>query len=112
MIIEELLAEDMVKHYSNLGVTLLQIETGIEYDEPIDTYPCPYTYEETENKIDGATIEYKDLLQEEYKELKSELQSTETELHETEEELANAEQEIIDTQMALCELYESLELGE
>lgn len=112
MIIEELLAEDMVKHYSDLKVMLLQVETGIEYSEPIDIYPCPYTYEETEHRIDDATIEYKDYIQQQYEGISQEFNETKEKLHETEEELANAEQEIIDTQMALCELYEALELGE
>ena len=26
--------------------TLLQVETGATYDEAVDVYPCPYTYEE------------------------------------------------------------------
>lgn len=111
MIIEELLAEDMVKHYSDLKVMLLQVETGIEYSEPIDAYPCPYTYEETNHSIED-TIEYKDYIQQQYEGLNQELNNTKEEFHETKEKLANTEQEIIDTQMALCELYESLELGE
>ena len=28
--------------------TLLQVETGQNYDEAIDIYPCPYTYEEVD----------------------------------------------------------------
>jgi hypothetical protein len=31
---------------------LLQIETGIEYNEAIDVMPCKYTYEETETPIE------------------------------------------------------------
>ena len=40
-----------IRHYSDSGKTLLQIETGIEYDEAIDVVPCKYTYNETENAI-------------------------------------------------------------
>jgi hypothetical protein len=53
MVIEEVLNERLVRHYSNKGVTLLQVETGIEYDEAVDVIPCRYTYDETENKIEG-----------------------------------------------------------
>lgn len=41
----------LIRHYSDSGKTLLQIETGIEYAEAIDVVPCRYTYEETENDI-------------------------------------------------------------
>ena len=53
---------------------LLQVETGIKYSDPIDVYPCGYTYEETDELIDEepevantdeATIEdYQDALNE------------------------------------------------
>lgn len=36
--------------YSDQGYTILQIETGVEYDEAYDLHPTQYTYEETENK--------------------------------------------------------------
>ena len=37
---------DRIKHYSDIGYTVIQNETGIEYGEAIDIYPCPYTYSE------------------------------------------------------------------
>ena len=56
MIISERIGENLIKHYSDTENTkLLQVETGIIYDEAVDTYPCQYTYsevradEETEN---------------------------------------------------------------
>ena len=52
MVIEEVLNERLVRHYSDKGVTLLQVETGIEYDEAVDVIPCRYTYEETNNKAE------------------------------------------------------------
>lgn len=62
MIIEEFLNDNtLVKHYSDQGFKLRQIETGIIYDDPIDINPCPYTYEETEEKIE----EREDLIREE-----------------------------------------------
>lgn len=44
--------ENLVKHYSDQGMYIRQIETGIEYSEAVDVVPCRYTYEETENPIE------------------------------------------------------------
>ena len=53
MIIQEYLNDfTLVKHYSDRGVMLLQVETGAMYPDPIDIFPCPYTYEETNIPID------------------------------------------------------------
>ena len=43
----------LIKHYSDAGFMLLQVETGIKYSDPIDLVPCRYTYKETDEKIDG-----------------------------------------------------------
>ena len=40
----------LIKHFSDEGFVLLQVETGVMYDEPIDLVPCRYTYEETDIK--------------------------------------------------------------
>ncbi len=42
---------DRIKHYSDAGMMILQIETGVEYREAIDLYPCKYTYEETNTPV-------------------------------------------------------------
>ena len=42
---------ELIKHYSDQGLYIKQVETGIEYESAIDVYPCVYTYEETENPI-------------------------------------------------------------
>lgn len=60
----------LIKHYSDAGFMLLQVETGIKYSDPVDVVPCRYTYEETDEKIDSedtnpneATIaDYQDAL--------------------------------------------------
>jgi hypothetical protein len=31
---------------------LRQVETGILYSDPVDIFPCPYNYEETEEPIE------------------------------------------------------------
>lgn len=42
----------LIKHYSDAGFMLLQIETGAKYSDPVDVVPCRYTYEETNEKIE------------------------------------------------------------
>ena len=43
---------DLITHYSDAGKKLLQLETGIVYDEATDLIPCRYTYEETDEDIE------------------------------------------------------------
>ena len=38
----------LIRHYSDDGKALLQVETGFVYAEAVDVIPCRYTYEETE----------------------------------------------------------------
>lgn len=53
MILTEYLNEGtLIKHYSDKGYLLLQVETGIKYPEPIDLVPCAYTYTETDELIE------------------------------------------------------------
>lgn len=47
--------EDRIRHVSDAGFTIIQNETGNEYGEAIDRYPCPYTYSETDHKIEEET---------------------------------------------------------
>ena len=30
----------LIKHYSDVGFMLLQVETGIKYADPVDVVPC------------------------------------------------------------------------
>ena len=54
MILTEYLNDGtLIKHYSDQGFMLLQVETSAKYADPIDIVPCPYTYEETDELIDG-----------------------------------------------------------
>lgn len=50
----------LVRHYSDAGFVLLQNETGAKYSDPIDIVPCPYTYSETDEKIDVEEKEVKE----------------------------------------------------
>ena len=50
--VEYLKNGELVRHYSDSGMMILQTETGIEYEEAVDVVPCRFTYEETDKKID------------------------------------------------------------
>ena len=43
---------ELYRHYSDKGVMLRQVETGILYSEPIDIEEAPFTYEETNEFIE------------------------------------------------------------
>ena len=43
--------ETFIKHYSDIGMMLIQNETGIMYSDPVDLVPCRYTYSETDIPI-------------------------------------------------------------
>ena len=49
--VEYLKNGELVRHYSDQGMMLLQVETGIEYEEAVDVVPCRYTYEETDKLV-------------------------------------------------------------
>lgn len=51
MIIKENLSEKLVKHYSDGGFYIRQVETGIKYASAVDVVPCKYTYEETDEPV-------------------------------------------------------------
>lgn len=50
----ENVSDNLIRHYSDEGKKILQIETGILYDEAVDVVPCRFTYEETD--IDAEII--------------------------------------------------------
>lgn len=58
----------LIKHYSDAGFMLLQVETGAKYSDPVDIVPCRYTYIETDEFIDGdeeiTEDEFIDMIQE------------------------------------------------
>jgi hypothetical protein len=52
--------EDGVKlyrNYSDEGYYIIQNETGIKYEEAIDVEDAPYTYTETDEKIEIPEVE-------------------------------------------------------
>lgn len=40
-----------IRHYSDEGFYIKQIETNILYEDAVDNIPCKYTYEETDELI-------------------------------------------------------------
>jgi len=53
MIITEYIeSENRERRYSDAGMKLRQIETGILYGDAVDVIPCPYTYEESDEPIE------------------------------------------------------------
>jgi hypothetical protein len=47
----------LYRTYSDNNLRIRQVETGAIYDEAIDVETAPYTYEETDEKIEEAPIE-------------------------------------------------------
>ena len=47
----------LVKHASDSGKIIRQVETGREYTLAVDNLPCRYTYEETDKPIEGKSGE-------------------------------------------------------
>lgn len=47
---------ELIKHYAENEngekFYILQVETGLEYSEAVDVYPCRYTYKATDKKIE------------------------------------------------------------
>ncbi len=46
MVKSEMLTPKRIRHWSD-EYKIMQVETGIIYDEAVDRYPCKYTYVET-----------------------------------------------------------------
>lgn len=52
----------LYRTYSDSDHYIKQVETGAVYSEAIDVKNAPYTYEETEEKIERELIENEDVL--------------------------------------------------
>ena len=49
----------LIKHFSDSGVLLRQVETGMLYPDPVDIVPCRYTYIETNILIDSEVSRHR-----------------------------------------------------
>lgn len=57
MIIEQILDDNRILHYSDIGMHIRQVETGKVYENAVDILPCQYTYDETDEPIVSYTDE-------------------------------------------------------
>lgn len=44
--------DDLIKHYSSLGLQIQKVDTDEIYDSAIDKYPTDYQYVETDIPVD------------------------------------------------------------
>ena len=51
---------NLIKHYSDEGKYIIQLQTGIEYTEAVDVVPCRYTYVESDRMIESESEEVAD----------------------------------------------------
>ena len=47
----EINGRKLIKHKSDSGKMIRQVETGREYSSAVDVIPCKYTYEETDKDV-------------------------------------------------------------
>ena len=47
----------LIRHESDCGKIIRQVETGREYSSAVDVLPCRYTYEETDKDISKSERE-------------------------------------------------------
>lgn len=57
MLKSEIIDNTVVRHYSDAGVKLRQIETDTLWNDAVDIIPCQFTYEETDIPIDDEEID-------------------------------------------------------
>lgn len=66
MVIEQKISDTIVRHYSDAGMMILQVETGNLYSDAMDVVPCRYTYTETDTMVEQTPetieVEYLDYL--------------------------------------------------
>ena len=57
MVQSEQVSEMCVRHYSDAGWMLRQVETGNLYPDAVDVIPCAYTYEETDEPVPDEDLD-------------------------------------------------------
>ena len=62
-VLEEQVSEMCVRHYSDQGLKIRQIETGILYEDAVDVIPCRYTYEESDEPIPDTELSAEEALE-------------------------------------------------
>jgi DNA-binding GntR family transcriptional regulator len=61
-LVTEYINDDLVRHYSDQGFLIRQIETGDLYEDAVDLITTPITYEETDILPEDASIDADELL--------------------------------------------------
>lgn len=61
MIREETMFDGRIHHWSDQGVMIRQIETGVLYEDAVDS--LPYTYEETDEPLPAYDLMPEDALE-------------------------------------------------
>jgi len=57
MSIQTEMIDDHIRHYSDEGMKIRQIETNRLYEDAVDVVPCAFTYEETDIPIGDENID-------------------------------------------------------
>ena len=47
----------LIRHFSDEGKMIRQVETGIIYSEAVDVVPCEFTYKEIDQVVEEIKIE-------------------------------------------------------
>ncbi len=64
MILTENTEDGRIRHYSDAGYKIRQVETGAIYDDAVDYIPCRYTYVETDEPVDDGDMTAEEVLAE------------------------------------------------
>lgn len=60
MIQTENVSSTRIRHYSDIGMMIRQVETNILYEDAVDNIPCKWTYEETDIPIEPEPDDHGD----------------------------------------------------
>lgn len=60
MIVEQKINDTLVRHYSDAGMMIKQVETGTLYSDAVDVVPCRYTYTETDTPVEQTAEDLQD----------------------------------------------------
>lgn len=63
MVIEQQISDTLVRHYSDAGLMIRQVETGVLYSDAVDVVPCRYSYQETDTPVEQTTEDLQDAAQ-------------------------------------------------
>lgn len=53
---------NLIRHYSDSGMMIKQVETGNLYSAAVDVVPCRYSYEETDTPVPDTELSAEEAL--------------------------------------------------